>query len=245
MVENYNAQTKRLQVISLGKNPICKFLPLQCSGCFTTKPSSVRMYVSDISNYIGMPHCAIYGLLDMSKVAVLAVDTHVDKSLYNIVQLVGFVTEKSLIGMRMLEEGVPNAQPKVFEIPVNDNLSSVEMTVIQTNITARQLPQPPPDVKLETWYQEGSTASSKFQRFLDDYIRHGHKGEGISVNAACNIYELVDSQSPQTSPKEEEAKEDETANYTLCTEDEYSAVVPTKFNESNSQQVQHDQNTST
>lgn len=28
VVENYNAQTKRLQVISLSKNPICKFLPL-------------------------------------------------------------------------------------------------------------------------------------------------------------------------------------------------------------------------
>ena len=143
VVENYNAQTKRLQVISLSKNPICKFLPLHCIGCFTTKPSSVCMYVSDICNYIGIPRCALYGLLDMSEIAVLAVDTHIDQSLYSIVKLAGFVIEKSLIGARILEEGVPNSHPKAFfEIPVNDNLSGVTVTVIQTNVTNadRQLP---------------------------------------------------------------------------------------------------------
>ena len=246
VVENYNVQTKRLQVISLGKNPICKFLPLQCSGCFTTKPSSVRMYVSDICNYMGIPRCALYGLLDLSEVAVLAVDTHIDQSLYSIVKLAGFVTEKSLIGTRMSEEGlISNTQPKAFfKIPVNDNLSGVAVTVIQTNMTTDgQLPQPSIDcnVKLEAWYQEGSTASSKFQRFLDDYVRHGHEGEGISINAASvNIYELVDSQ-PSQSSRNKKAEQDEIDNRTADNKDEPSAVVQVK--EPNIQQSQQGQNT--
>ena len=244
VVENYNAQTKRLQVISLSKNSICKFLPLQCSGCFTTNPTSVRMYVSDICNYIGIPRCSLYGLLDMSELAVLAVDTHIDQSLYSIIKLAGFTTEKSLIGTRVMEEGVQNTQPKAFfEIPVNDNLSGVAVKVIQTNMaTEGQFPQPlvDSDVKLEVWYQEGSTAVSKFQRFLDDYIRHGHEGEGLSINAAsANIYELVDSQPSPSSPKAE-AKGDETDRGTASTKDERiksSAAEP--VNESNSQQLHH------
>lgn len=240
VVENYNAQTKRLQVISLGKNPICKFLPLQCSGCFTTKPASVRMYVSDICNYIGIPRYALYGLLDMNELAVLAVDTHIDQSLYSIVKLAGIVTEKSLIGTRVLEEDVQNSQPKVFfEIPVNDNLSGVAVTVIQTSMSTGW-PSVGSDVKLEAWYQEGSTASSKLQRFLDDYIRLGHEEEGLSINAAsANVYELVDSQLSPSSPTAE-AKGDETDSRKTSTKYEYnksSAVGP--VNESNSQQLQH------
>ena len=205
------------------------------------------MYVSDICNYIGIPRCALFGLLDLSEVAILAVDTHIDQSLYSIVKLAGFVTEKSLIGTRMSEEDPSNTQPKAFfEIPANDNLSGVAVTVLQTNMTTdRQLPQPSIDcdIKLEAWYQEGSTASSKFQRFLDDYVRHGHEGEGISINAACvNIYELVDSQPSQSSPN----KEDEIDNGTANNKDEHtetSVAGAIQVKESNNQQLQHDQNT--
>ena len=201
VVENYNDQTKKLQVTSLSKNPMHKFLPLQCDGGFTTKPSSVRMYVSDINNYVAIGTIQ-HALLDMSEVTFMSADSQVDKSLYGVVQLSCFVIERSLIGTRLAEEGVSSAESKVFEISVNDNLSDVEVMVMQTNLTVKHSPLPSLDVQLESWYQKESTASSTTQRLFDDYVRHGYEREGLTINAAFNVYEeLLDPKPPLPPPK--------------------------------------------
>ena len=201
VVESYDEQRKKLQVISHGKSRIPKLLPDQCQGQFTTKPYKVCLYVSDINRYIGTPLSILelQAILDVSELTSMSADTQVDKSLNGIVTLSGFVTERSLIGTRVGDEGVPSAQPKPFEIPVNDNLCNVEVTVMKTDVAIRYPPSTTIDVPLESWYQEESLASTKVQRLLDDYVRHGHERDGVAINAAYNVYEeLIEHSPPQT-----------------------------------------------
>jgi hypothetical protein len=198
VVESYDTQTKKLQVISHGRNPISKFLPDQCEGQFTTKPSKVCLYVSDINTYIGTPLSILelQAILDMSELACMSADTQTDKSLNGVVTLSGFVTERSLIGTRVEDKGVPSVQSKAFEIPVNDNLCNVEVTVLKTNVAIKYPPSTTPDTQLESWYQEESLASTKIQRLFDDYVRHGHEKDGVAINAAYNVYDELSELSP-------------------------------------------------
>ena len=167
VVGSYDAITKRLQVISHGKTSIPKFLPNQCEGEFTTEPSKVRLYVSDIDYYI----CTLLNVcpnllatLDVSELALMSPDAQVDKSLNGVVTLSGFGTEWSLIATRVEGEGISSAKPKMaFEIPMDDNFRNVKVRVIEKNVA-----DPPvitPEVQLEPWCQE-STATTKIQRFL-------------------------------------------------------------------------------
>ena len=207
VVESYDMQTKRLKVRSHdGENPTPKFLLDQCKGYFTTDPSKVCLYVSDIDKYIGTPLSILelQAILDMSKLAVMPPDTQIDKSLSGVVTLSGFVTERSLIGKRIEENGIPSAQPKSIEIPVTDNLHDVEVMVTQINLTKKYSPSTTLDVQLESWYQEESTAS---QRLLNDSVRHGHEREGVDINAAYNLYDELGERPPppETPPRNTQA----------------------------------------
>ena len=203
VVENYDTHTKKLQVISHGRNPISKFLPDQCQGEFTTEPSKVGLYVSDINSYIGTPLSILelQALLDMSELASMSADTQIDKSLNGFVTLSGFVTERSLIGTRVEDEGVPSTHLKAFEIPVNDNLRNVEVTVMKTNMSIKYPPTTAADAPLESWYQEESFASTKIQRLFDDYVRHGHERDGVAINAAYNVYDELSEPPPPPVPQ--------------------------------------------
>ena len=204
VVESYDTQTKKLQVISHGRNPISKFLPDQCEGQFTTEPSKICLYVSDINSYIGTPLSILelQAIVDVSELMSMSADTQIDKSLNGIVMLSGFVTERSLIGTRVEDEGIPSTQPKAFEIPVNDNLRNVEVTVMKTNMAIKYPPMTAVDAPLESWYQEESLASTKIQRLFDDYVRHGHERDGVAINAAYNVYdELSEPSPPQVPPR--------------------------------------------
>ena len=202
VVENYDMQTKKLQVISHGRNPISKFLPDQCQGEFTTEPSKVSLYVSDINSYVGTPLSILElkATLDMSELASMSADTLIDKSLNGVVTLSGFVTERSLIGTRVEDEGASSAQSKAFEIPVNDNLRNVEVTVMKTNMAIKYPPTTTVYAPLESWYQEESLASTKIQRLFDDYVRHGHERDGVAINAAYNVYDELSEPSPPHVP---------------------------------------------
>ena len=202
VVQSYDTHTKRLQVISHGRNPISKFLPDQCEGQFTTVPSKVCLYVSDINTYIGtsLSILELQAILDMSELASMSADTQTDKSLNGVVTLSGFVTERSLIGTRIEDKGVPNVQSKAFEIPVNDNLCNVEVTVMKTNVAIKHPPSTATDTQLESWYQEESLASTKIQRLFDDYVRHGHERDGIAINVAYNVYDEVSEPPPPQVP---------------------------------------------
>ena len=203
VVESYDIQTKKLKVISHGRNSIPKFLPEQCEGQFTTEPSKVCLYVSDINKYIGTPLSILelQAILDTSELAAMSADTQIDKSLSGVVTLSGFVTERSLIGTRVEEERIASAQPKAFEIPVTDNLCNVEVTVMQTNMSIRYPPTTIGlDVQLESWYQEESIGSTKMQRLFDDYVRHGHERDGVAINAAYNVYDELHEPPPPQIP---------------------------------------------
>ena len=203
VVQSYDTHTKRLQVISHGRNPISKFLPDQCKGQFTTVPSKVCLYVSDINAYIGTPLSILelQAILDMSELASMSPDTQTDKSLNGVVTLSGFVTERSLIGTRVEDKGVPRIQSKAFEIPVNDNLCNVEVTVMKINVATKHPPSTTTDTQLESWYQEESLASTKIQRLFDDYVRHGHERDGVAINAEYNVYDVLSEPPPQVPPR--------------------------------------------
>lgn len=204
VVKEYNTYTKKLKVISVGTTPVIqKLLPLKCNGCFTTKPSSVRIYVSDINNYIGTTgQGVLHAVLDLSEATFTSNGAKVDKSLYGVVQLTGFVTERSLLGTRLMENWGSSAEPKAFEIFVNENLSNVEVAVIETNLTLECPPLSSFDDQLESLYQEESTATSNVQRVLYDYVRYGYEREGVTINAGHIYDEPLDpelqSQPPHT-----------------------------------------------
>ena len=202
VVQSYDTHTKRLQVISHSRNPISKFLPDQCKGQFTTVPSKVCLYISDINAYIGTPLSILklQAILDMSELASMSADAQTDKSLNGVVTLSGFVTERSLIGTRVEDKEVPSIQSKAFEIPVNDNLCNVEVTVMKTNVAIKHPPSTTIDTQLKSWYQEESLASTKIQRLFDDYVRHGHEKDGVAINAAFNVYDEVSEPPPPQLP---------------------------------------------
>ena len=132
----------------------------------------------------------------------MSADTLIDKSLNGVVTLSGFVTERSLIGTRVEDEGAPSTQSKAFEIPVNDNLRNVKVTVMKMNMAIKYPPTTAVDAPLESWYQEESLASTKIQRLFDDYVRRGHERDGVAINAAYNVYdELSEPSPPQIPPR--------------------------------------------
>ena len=200
VVGSYDTITKRLQVISHGKTSIPKFLPNQCEGEFTTEPSKVRLYVSDIDYYIRtlLNVCPnLLAILDVSELALMSPDTQIDKNLNGVVTLSGFGTERSLIATRVKGEGISSAQPKMaFEIPIDDNFRNIKVRVLEKNMA-----DPPvitSDVQLEPWCQK-STATTKVQRLFDDYVRHGHENDGV-INPANNIYDELSEPSPPKLP---------------------------------------------
>ena len=206
LVKNFNTQTEKLHVISLGQEAISKFLPLQCNGCFTTKPSKLRMFVSDINVHIGTTVSVLQlsAELELSQLKAMSVDTSIDKSLDGIVKISGFTTERSLIVTRVAEDGAPStASKKVFEIPVNENLSDVEVVVMQKNMPAQHAPDLASlEVELESLYKEDDrSVSAKTQKLLDDFVRHGHERDGLVFNAHCNVYDEVSDRPPSPVPK--------------------------------------------
>ena len=196
LVKSFSAQTEKLHVISIGQNPISKFLSVKCNGYFTTKPSQVRMYVSDIDKYIGtsISILELQAELDLRELKRMSADTPIDKSLGGVVKVSGFVTERSLLATRITEGDTSvkadHDERKVFEIPVNDDLADVELTIIQKRMPDRYLPHPSSlESELELWNEQDSTATTKTQRLFDDFVRHGLEREGLAYNAACNVYD--------------------------------------------------------
>lgn len=195
IVESYDKQANKLRVISHGKNPVHKFLPHQCTGQFTTEPSKVCLYVSDINNYIRTSLSTLepQAVVNTSELAMLSADVQYDKSLDGVVTLAGFVTEQSLISTRVEEEGLgaPSTEPKAFEIPVNDNLCHVEVTVIKTNMAIKHFPSITVDAQLELLCQEEISFTSTIQRLFDNFLRHGHERDGVTISGAYNVYDEV------------------------------------------------------
>lgn len=186
LVEKYDNHTKKLQVISLGPTPVKKSLPLECGGCFTTKPSAVPMYVSDVYNYVNGDASKVYdAILHFDQHANLSTNIQrADESLRGVVRLKGFVMERSLVCF-----SVPDSahEEQAFEIPVNSTLDQVEITVQQPRINLEKFS--PDDYFDLPYFQQEELTSGSVQTFFYEHLRLGHEREGVML--CNNVYDEV------------------------------------------------------
>ena len=186
-----------------------KTLPHDCSGDFSTDPSLIRMYPTDIHaslNHTLFPCDA--KLYFNSDVADQLQSLPVPGYLNGVITIRELNARRSLVAYQVFNEDHYGEDPPIFDIPIDENLSDVEILVADrdlknefwegqlTDSTVRILKSVSSNPsKLLPWKPDQSDATNTLLRKV---VRRGYENAGITLKVnpewvhSANMHELME-----------------------------------------------------
>jgi len=166
-----------------------KVLPEDCAGHFSTKPSLVQLHLPEIIEHISNPFPS---LAVMYSTSGSTLQLHNPGTQSRVITMCDSSSETSLVASPAVQEGQEgeNDSQTLFDIPLNDDISDMEVEVIQTqdeeesehlyddtlNIFEKFDP-----TKLQPLKAVSSSPPSKTQSFLLHSVRSGYEKVGVKI----------------------------------------------------------------
>ena len=174
-----------------------KVLPEECVGHFSTKPSLVRMHLPEIIEYIQIPFPSQAVMYHGGHVTGSGQSQPATQS--RVVTMCDCSTETSLVASLVAGAGEEeeNGDQQLFDIPVDENSSEIEVKILKCSTLADESDEEPEHIyddtinvlhnfdptKLQSLRSANSGSKGNLQSLLLTNVREGYEHEGIEVES--------------------------------------------------------------
>lgn len=209
MIKKLDTTSQKLHATSVSQEDGSvseKKIDIACKGMFSTSPTSIALYLSDIVKYCDENPKHMKALLNLDRLSSSEYETirHNDQTLIQPVTMVERKTEDSLVVVRVEPNGeYKNCQ--LFEIPLDENMP-IEVTIVTDHEDPMYSTLAPPDYrsmfdpkKLKIWAINKCEASQEIQKIFYSSLRSGHEMTGIDLPQ--RRYEKI--KMPQNDPEKD------------------------------------------